>query len=151
MPFCASLSRCLINLIKLYAFCVHTALYSIILFCVFIWIPFVYFYYEERDDDNMNKCLVSMCPTFFFLLRSYALMNLRYFISEVLWSTWEKLILLGFHIISSENKCIKKRSHMNVSDDCIMNHYWVSLHDRLNGWELLYFFHIHLIKWGLWL
>uniref|UniRef100_A0A7N6FDV7 Lysosomal cobalamin transport escort protein LMBD1 n=1 Tax=Anabas testudineus TaxID=64144 RepID=A0A7N6FDV7_ANATE len=35
----------------------YYTLYSIILFCVFLWIPFVYFYYEERDDDNMNKCL----------------------------------------------------------------------------------------------
>uniref|UniRef100_H2UV39 Lysosomal cobalamin transport escort protein LMBD1 n=1 Tax=Takifugu rubripes TaxID=31033 RepID=H2UV39_TAKRU len=35
----------------------YYTLYSIILFCVFLWIPFVYFYYEERDDDNINKCL----------------------------------------------------------------------------------------------
>lgn len=41
-------------------FCIHIALYSIILFCVFLWIPFVYFYYEERDDDNVNKCSVRM-------------------------------------------------------------------------------------------
>ncbi|KAE8280527.1 putative lysosomal cobalamin transporter LMBR1 domain-containing protein 1 [Larimichthys crocea] len=34
----------------------YYTLYSIILFCVFLWIPFVYFYYEEKDDDNMNKC-----------------------------------------------------------------------------------------------
>uniref|UniRef100_A0A667YU81 Lysosomal cobalamin transport escort protein LMBD1 n=1 Tax=Myripristis murdjan TaxID=586833 RepID=A0A667YU81_9TELE len=34
----------------------YYTLYSIILFCVFLWIPFVYFYYEERDDDNVNKC-----------------------------------------------------------------------------------------------
>lgn len=40
--------------------CVCAALYSIILFCVFLWIPFVYFYYEERDDDNVNKCSVRM-------------------------------------------------------------------------------------------
>lgn len=39
-------------------FYVHAALYSFILFCVFLWIPFVYFYYEERDDDNINKCSV---------------------------------------------------------------------------------------------
>ncbi|MED6239577.1 putative lysosomal cobalamin transporter, partial [Ataeniobius toweri] len=32
------------------------ALYSIILFCVFLWIPFVYFYYEEKDDNNTSKC-----------------------------------------------------------------------------------------------
>lgn len=43
-----------------FLFCVHIALYSIILFCVFLWIPFVYFYYEERDDDNGNKCLVRL-------------------------------------------------------------------------------------------
>lgn len=40
--------------------CVYVALYSIILFCVFLWIPFVYFYYEEKDDDNVNKCSVRM-------------------------------------------------------------------------------------------
>uniref|UniRef100_A0A8C4HL09 Lysosomal cobalamin transport escort protein LMBD1 n=1 Tax=Dicentrarchus labrax TaxID=13489 RepID=A0A8C4HL09_DICLA len=34
----------------------YYTLYSFILFCVFLWIPFVYFYYEERDDDNVNKC-----------------------------------------------------------------------------------------------
>ncbi|XP_026872356.2 lysosomal cobalamin transport escort protein LMBD1 isoform X1 [Electrophorus electricus] len=32
------------------------ALYSIVLFCVFFWIPFVYFYYEEKDEDNVSKC-----------------------------------------------------------------------------------------------
>uniref|UniRef100_A0A672L716 Lysosomal cobalamin transport escort protein LMBD1 n=1 Tax=Sinocyclocheilus grahami TaxID=75366 RepID=A0A672L716_SINGR len=35
----------------------YYTLYSIILFCVFLWIPFVYFYYEEKDEDNSNKCL----------------------------------------------------------------------------------------------
>ncbi|KAJ8250148.1 hypothetical protein COCON_G00220700 [Conger conger] len=34
----------------------YYTLYIIILFCVFFWIPFVYFFYEERDDDNVNKC-----------------------------------------------------------------------------------------------
>lgn len=34
----------------------YYTLYSIILFCVFLWIPFVYFYYEERDDDNTDRC-----------------------------------------------------------------------------------------------
>ncbi|KAG5266976.1 hypothetical protein AALO_G00238400 [Alosa alosa] len=34
----------------------YYTLYSITLFCVFLWIPFVYFYYEEKDDDNINKC-----------------------------------------------------------------------------------------------
>uniref|UniRef100_A0AAQ5ZYJ7 Lysosomal cobalamin transport escort protein LMBD1 n=1 Tax=Amphiprion ocellaris TaxID=80972 RepID=A0AAQ5ZYJ7_AMPOC len=38
----------------------YYTLYSIILFCVFLWIPFVYFYYEERDDNNVNKCSVRM-------------------------------------------------------------------------------------------
>uniref|UniRef100_A0A665X6Z0 Lysosomal cobalamin transport escort protein LMBD1 n=1 Tax=Echeneis naucrates TaxID=173247 RepID=A0A665X6Z0_ECHNA len=38
----------------------YYTLYSIILFCVFLWIPFVYFYYEERDDDTGNKCSVRM-------------------------------------------------------------------------------------------
>uniref|UniRef100_A0A3Q2VGN8 Lysosomal cobalamin transport escort protein LMBD1 n=1 Tax=Haplochromis burtoni TaxID=8153 RepID=A0A3Q2VGN8_HAPBU len=34
----------------------YYTLYSIILICVFLWIPFVYFYYEERDDNNVNRC-----------------------------------------------------------------------------------------------
>jgi hypothetical protein len=38
---------------------ISTALYSVILFCVFFWIPFVYFYYEEKDDDDTGKCTVS--------------------------------------------------------------------------------------------
>lgn len=42
----------------------QTALYSIILICVFLWIPFVYFYYEERDDNNVNKCSVSVHLSF---------------------------------------------------------------------------------------
>ncbi|NXH60863.1 LMBD1 protein, partial [Rhabdornis inornatus] len=33
----------------------YYTLYSIILFCVFLWIPFVYFYYEEKEDDG-NTC-----------------------------------------------------------------------------------------------
>ncbi|CAL8299923.1 unnamed protein product [Merluccius merluccius] len=35
--------------------CGYYTLYSIILFCVFLWIPFVYFYYEEKDDET-NRC-----------------------------------------------------------------------------------------------
>ncbi|KAJ7421915.1 putative lysosomal cobalamin transporter [Pitangus sulphuratus] len=35
----------------------YYTLYSIILFCVFLWIPFVYFYYEEKEDDDGNTCL----------------------------------------------------------------------------------------------
>ncbi|XP_076866819.1 lysosomal cobalamin transport escort protein LMBD1 [Brachyhypopomus gauderio] len=34
----------------------YYTLYSIILFCVFFWIPFVYFYYEEKDEDDISKC-----------------------------------------------------------------------------------------------
>ncbi|XP_067840137.1 lysosomal cobalamin transport escort protein LMBD1 [Heptranchias perlo] len=34
----------------------YYTLYSIILFCVFLWIPFVYFYYEEKEEDDPNKC-----------------------------------------------------------------------------------------------
>ncbi|XP_053566390.1 lysosomal cobalamin transport escort protein LMBD1 [Bombina bombina] len=34
----------------------YYTLYSIILFCVFLWIPFVYFYYEEKDDDDGRQC-----------------------------------------------------------------------------------------------
>ncbi|XP_017914302.1 PREDICTED: probable lysosomal cobalamin transporter [Capra hircus] len=34
----------------------YYAFYSVILFCVFFWIPFVYFYYEEKDEDDTGKC-----------------------------------------------------------------------------------------------
>ncbi|NWT12310.1 LMBD1 protein, partial [Vireo altiloquus] len=34
----------------------YYTLYSIILFCVFLWIPFVYFYYEEKEEDDSNTC-----------------------------------------------------------------------------------------------
>ncbi|XP_048387591.1 lysosomal cobalamin transport escort protein LMBD1 isoform X2 [Stegostoma tigrinum] len=34
----------------------YYTLYSIILFCVFLWIPFVYFYYEEKEDEDPSKC-----------------------------------------------------------------------------------------------
>ncbi|XP_077163705.1 lysosomal cobalamin transport escort protein LMBD1 [Paroedura picta] len=34
----------------------YYTLYSIILFCVFLWIPFVYFYYEEKDEDDGDTC-----------------------------------------------------------------------------------------------
>ncbi|KAM4772255.1 lysosomal cobalamin transport escort protein LMBD1 [Rhinophrynus dorsalis] len=34
----------------------YYTLYSIILFCVFLWIPFVYFYYEEKDDIDGSRC-----------------------------------------------------------------------------------------------
>ncbi|XP_069742242.1 lysosomal cobalamin transport escort protein LMBD1 isoform X2 [Narcine bancroftii] len=34
----------------------YYTLYSTILFCVFLWIPFVYFYYEEKEDVDPNKC-----------------------------------------------------------------------------------------------
>ncbi|XP_062320462.1 lysosomal cobalamin transport escort protein LMBD1 [Osmerus eperlanus] len=34
----------------------YYTLYSIILLCVFLWIPFVYFYYEEKEDNNVNTC-----------------------------------------------------------------------------------------------
>ena len=47
-----------VSLIRLLLF-LPTALYSVILFCVFFWIPFVYFYYEEKDEDDASKCTVS--------------------------------------------------------------------------------------------
>uniref|UniRef100_A0A8C5WC91 Lysosomal cobalamin transport escort protein LMBD1 n=1 Tax=Leptobrachium leishanense TaxID=445787 RepID=A0A8C5WC91_9ANUR len=34
----------------------YYTLYSIILFCVFVWIPFVYFYYEEKDENDGSRC-----------------------------------------------------------------------------------------------
>ncbi|XP_032626229.1 lysosomal cobalamin transport escort protein LMBD1 isoform X1 [Chelonoidis abingdonii] len=34
----------------------YYTLYSIILFSVFLWIPFVYFYYEEKDEDDTSSC-----------------------------------------------------------------------------------------------
>ncbi|XP_069091824.1 lysosomal cobalamin transport escort protein LMBD1 [Pleurodeles waltl] len=34
----------------------YYTLYSIILFCVFLWIPFVYFFFEEKDENDSNNC-----------------------------------------------------------------------------------------------
>ncbi|XP_018416385.1 PREDICTED: probable lysosomal cobalamin transporter [Nanorana parkeri] len=34
----------------------YYTLYSIILFFVFLWIPFVYFYYEEKDEEDRSHC-----------------------------------------------------------------------------------------------
>ncbi|XP_043919828.1 lysosomal cobalamin transport escort protein LMBD1 [Protopterus annectens] len=34
----------------------YYTLYSIILFCVFLLIPFVYFFYEEKGDDAISQC-----------------------------------------------------------------------------------------------
>ncbi|NXS62633.1 LMBD1 protein, partial [Brachypteracias leptosomus] len=42
----------------------YYTLYSIILFCVFLWIPFVYFYYEEKEEDDGNTCLVKVRSKF---------------------------------------------------------------------------------------
>uniref|UniRef100_A0A667Z2F2 Lysosomal cobalamin transport escort protein LMBD1 n=1 Tax=Myripristis murdjan TaxID=586833 RepID=A0A667Z2F2_9TELE len=67
----------------------YYTLYSIILFCVFLWIPFVYFYYEERDDDNVNKCSVRMFKAqkhrlinflLFLLLLKYNILSFRAFV-----------------------------------------------------------------------
>uniref|UniRef100_A0A8C9YS00 Lysosomal cobalamin transport escort protein LMBD1 n=1 Tax=Sander lucioperca TaxID=283035 RepID=A0A8C9YS00_SANLU len=60
----------------------YYTLYSIILFCVFLWIPFVYFYYEERDDDNVNKCSVRINVMDFtsLLLQNYCFIVFRAFV-----------------------------------------------------------------------
>ncbi|XP_069582759.1 lysosomal cobalamin transport escort protein LMBD1 [Ranitomeya imitator] len=44
--------------------------YSIILFCVFLWIPFVYFYYEEKDEDrtSCSQIKTALKYTFGFML-----------------------------------------------------------------------------------
>ncbi|XP_040284562.1 lysosomal cobalamin transport escort protein LMBD1 [Bufo bufo] len=44
--------------------------YSIILFCVFLWIPFVYFYYEEKDDDTTrcSQIKTALKYTFVFMI-----------------------------------------------------------------------------------
>lgn len=44
--------------------------YSIILFCVFLWIPFVYFYYEEKDEDSTHcsQIKTALKYTFGFML-----------------------------------------------------------------------------------
>ncbi|XP_074093399.1 lysosomal cobalamin transport escort protein LMBD1 isoform X2 [Macrotis lagotis] len=34
----------------------YYTLYSVILFCVFLWIPFVYFYYEEKEEGDTSRC-----------------------------------------------------------------------------------------------
>uniref|UniRef100_A0A8C7KJZ2 Lysosomal cobalamin transport escort protein LMBD1 n=1 Tax=Oncorhynchus kisutch TaxID=8019 RepID=A0A8C7KJZ2_ONCKI len=51
----------------------YYSLYSLLLFCVFLWIPFVYFYYEEKDDDNINKCSVRLLLPVLLLTCSHCL------------------------------------------------------------------------------
>uniref|UniRef100_F7FD35 Lysosomal cobalamin transport escort protein LMBD1 n=1 Tax=Monodelphis domestica TaxID=13616 RepID=F7FD35_MONDO len=34
----------------------YYTLYSVILFSVFLWIPFVYFYFEGKDEDDTSRC-----------------------------------------------------------------------------------------------
>uniref|UniRef100_A0AAY5F5W3 Lysosomal cobalamin transport escort protein LMBD1 n=1 Tax=Electrophorus electricus TaxID=8005 RepID=A0AAY5F5W3_ELEEL len=73
----------------------YYTLYSIVLFCVFFWIPFVYFYYEEKDEDNVSKCsqvknalkytigFVIVCAALLLIgvLHSHLLINIYIFLS----------------------------------------------------------------------
>uniref|UniRef100_A0A671SD05 Lysosomal cobalamin transport escort protein LMBD1 n=1 Tax=Sinocyclocheilus anshuiensis TaxID=1608454 RepID=A0A671SD05_9TELE len=77
------------------------ALYSIIVFCVFLWIPFVYFYYEEKDEDNSNKCLVNLTLLPVYLVHPLALL-LNVFQMGISNSTqWEKVQYLFEELGSS--------------------------------------------------
>ncbi|XP_055757699.1 lysosomal cobalamin transport escort protein LMBD1 isoform X1 [Salvelinus fontinalis] len=61
----------------------YYSLYSILLFCVFLWIPFVYFYYEEKEDDSVNKCSQvksALKYTFGFIIVCAALLLIGAFI-----------------------------------------------------------------------
>ncbi|KAJ7341545.1 hypothetical protein JRQ81_005774 [Phrynocephalus forsythii] len=80
----------------------YYTLYSIILFCVFLWIPFVYFYYEEKDDDDGNTCaqVQTACKyTLGFLLVCAALLIIGAFVPLTIpnknnSTEWERVKLL---------------------------------------------------------
>ncbi|KAM6460034.1 lysosomal cobalamin transport escort protein LMBD1 isoform 1-T1 [Liasis olivaceus] len=87
----------------------YYTLYSIILFCVFLWIPFVYFYYEEKDEDDGNTC--SQVKTAFkytlgFLLVCSVLLMIGAFVpldipNKKNSTEWEKIKLLFEELGSS--------------------------------------------------
>ncbi|XP_026521015.1 probable lysosomal cobalamin transporter isoform X2 [Notechis scutatus] len=86
----------------------YYTLYSIILFCVFLWIPFVYFYYEEKDEDDGNACLVKVAVkyTLGFLLVCTVLLMIGAFVpldipNKKNSTEWEKIKLLFEELGSS--------------------------------------------------
>ncbi|XP_056616324.1 lysosomal cobalamin transport escort protein LMBD1 [Triplophysa dalaica] len=89
----------------------YYTLYSIILFCVFLWIPFVYFYYEEKDEDNSNKCSQvknALKYTTGFVIVCSALLLIGAFVplapppSQNATSEWEKVQYLFQELGSSQ-------------------------------------------------
>ncbi|XP_020641493.2 lysosomal cobalamin transport escort protein LMBD1 isoform X1 [Pogona vitticeps] len=87
----------------------YYTLYSIILFCVFLWIPFVYFYYEEKGEDDGNTCaqVQTACKyTLGFLLVCVALLIIGAFVplnipNKKNSTEWEKVKLLFEELGSS--------------------------------------------------
>uniref|UniRef100_A0A8D0CA02 Lysosomal cobalamin transport escort protein LMBD1 n=1 Tax=Salvator merianae TaxID=96440 RepID=A0A8D0CA02_SALMN len=87
----------------------YYTLYSIILFCVFLWIPFVYFYYEEKDEDDANTCSqikIAFKYTLGFLLVCAVLLIIGAFVpldipSKKNSTEWEKIKLLFEELGSS--------------------------------------------------
>lgn len=77
----------------------------------------MYFYYEERDDDNTNKCLVRMPPTL-FLLQLTCLVFVC--INESLAHLGENSVcLVMFSLYFLREQMCKNCSHVNICDDCI--------------------------------
>ncbi|KAG8124134.1 putative lysosomal cobalamin transporter-like protein [Naja naja] len=87
----------------------YYTLYSIILFCVFLWIPFVYFYYEEKDEDDGNACSqvkTAVKYTLGFLLVCTVLLMIGAFVpldipNKKNSTEWEKIKLLFEELGSS--------------------------------------------------
>lgn len=87
----------------------YYTLYSIILFCVFLWIPFVYFFYEEKDEDDGNTCaqVQTACKyTLGFLLVCVALLIIGAFVplnipNKKNSTEWERVKLLFEELGSS--------------------------------------------------
>ncbi|XP_013914857.1 PREDICTED: probable lysosomal cobalamin transporter [Thamnophis sirtalis] len=87
----------------------YYTLYSIILFCVFLWIPFVYFYYEEKDEDDGNTYVqvkTAVKYTLGFLLVCSVLLIIGAFVpldipTKKNSTEWEKIKLLFEELGSS--------------------------------------------------
>ncbi|XP_069462303.1 lysosomal cobalamin transport escort protein LMBD1 isoform X2 [Ambystoma mexicanum] len=87
----------------------YYTLYSIILFCVFLWIPFVYFYYEEKDETESNNCSQiknALKYTFGFMVVCSGLLVIGAFVplkvpNNINATEWEKVELLFQELGSS--------------------------------------------------
>ncbi|XP_029451523.1 probable lysosomal cobalamin transporter isoform X2 [Rhinatrema bivittatum] len=87
----------------------YYTLYSIILFCVFLWIPFVYFFYEEKDEDDGSSCAqvkTALKYTFGFMVVCSGLLVIGAFVpldipSNKNTTEWEKVKLLFQELGSS--------------------------------------------------